>query len=81
MRVERITPLSIDRSAFGLPPDGASLPVVCECMDDGCICQRVDPELDYRTSSLLVCQRCCEGHHVYARHKHEYRCECGKVLP
>ena len=66
--------------AFVCDTPEADLPVTCQCVEGGCVCQRVDPELNYRTSVLLVCLRCVEGHHVYSRHKHEYRCECGKPL-
>lgn len=59
--------------------DEPTPPVICQCSENGCVCRRRDPELDYRTSSLLICQPCCLGRHVWPRHKHVYRCECGKV--
>lgn len=59
-------------------PAEATSPVLCQCMESGCVCVRLDPELDYRTSSWLVCQACCENRHVWSRHKHVYRCECGR---
>lgn len=66
--------------AFVCDAPEADLPVICQCMEGGCVCRRVDPQLNYRTSSLLICQRCCEDRHVYPRHKHVYRCECGKAM-
>lgn len=45
------------------------VPVTCRCSAPGCVCERVDPELNWSTSSLLVCQECCLERHRYARHK------------
>lgn len=81
-RVESVTPLSIDRASFGLDSPWLAeedVPVTCRCSAPGCVCERVDPELNWNTSSLLVCQECCLERHRYKRHRHVFRCEsCGK---
>lgn len=83
MSDERITLLAIDGTEFGLDDQTwlakEDVPVTCRCSAPGCVCERVDPELSWATSSLLVCQECCLERHRYARHRHEFVCrECGK---